>query len=64
MPDITMCTGTDCPLAGFCHRATATPSEYRQSYFDVVPFDELSDDCIHFWGNEKFEEQLIKNQQL
>jgi hypothetical protein len=35
-PDLTMCCSNvakDCPLAGRCYRATATPGELGQSYF-------------------------------
>jgi len=38
MPDITMCTGGECPIRERCYRFKATPSEYRQSYFAVVPY--------------------------
>lgn len=38
VPDITMCKGTGCPLRNSCYRFTATPNEYRQSYFVVEPF--------------------------
>jgi len=35
--DITMCSGKDCPFKETCYRYTATPSEYRQSYFFEPP---------------------------
>ena len=35
--DITMCSGEDCPFKESCYRYTATPSEYRQSYFFEPP---------------------------
>jgi len=42
MPDITMCTGKNvnnitCPRKDTCYRYTATPSQYRQSYFVTAP---------------------------
>jgi hypothetical protein len=35
MPDITLCASnvkSECPLAPFCYRATATPNEVWQSW--------------------------------
>lgn len=32
MPDITMCTGGDCPLKLNCYRFMAVPNEFWQSY--------------------------------
>lgn len=57
MPDITMCTGHQkftnniCPLRDSCWRHTATPSEYRQSYFVDAPYIEEPDgtSCEYFW---------------
>lgn len=37
MPDISMCTGGDCPLADMCYRVLAEPSEFRQAYFSEPP---------------------------
>lgn len=58
MPDITMCTGEDCPLKGTCHRATATPSEL-QPYFVDPPFKEKMGgaECAYYWYNRKYEEK-------
>lgn len=47
MPDICMCRGESCPLKGDCYRYTATPSEYRQSYFTEIPYEK--DGCDYFW---------------
>ena len=33
-----MCSGQDCPLKETCYRFTATPSEFRQSYFLNIPY--------------------------
>ena len=45
MPDITMCQGKDCPLKETCYRYTATPSEYRQSYFVNPPYNKEENKC-------------------
>ena len=37
MPDITMCKGELCKARKHCYRFTATPSEYRQSWFMNPP---------------------------
>ena len=37
MADITMCSGTNCPLKETCYRYKATPSSW-QSYFSEPPF--------------------------
>ena len=50
MPDITMCTGKDCPIKEKCYRYTAKPDEFRQSYFDAPYKDE---NCEYFWDNKK-----------
>lgn len=47
MPDITMCPGEDCPLKESCYRYTATPSEFRQSYFVNTPYKD--GECDHYW---------------
>lgn len=38
MPDISMCTGKECPIKNTCYRYIARPSEYRQSYFMSPPY--------------------------
>ena len=55
MPDITMCTGYVCPLRDSCYRFTATPSEYRQSYFVSAPYIDEPDgtSCEYFWKIEE-----------
>lgn len=45
MPDIAMCKGDNCPLKRTCYRFTAKPSEYLQSYFLNVPYDEKEGTC-------------------
>ncbi len=50
MADITMCRGTDCPLAKKCYRATARPNPHRQAYFTEVPYVEGG--CDMYWGDK------------
>jgi hypothetical protein len=40
MPDISMCSGAECPIKDTCYRFKATPSEWRQSYFTNPPIKE------------------------
>ena len=47
MPDISMCSGKNCPIALHCYRYTATPSKYGQSYADFV----YNDGCKYYWDN-------------
>lgn len=55
MPDITMCSGLGCPLKENCYRHTATPSEFRQSYFMNPPFAYKDGEptCDHQWKNNE-----------
>jgi hypothetical protein len=53
MPDITMCDTQDCPLKDTCYRFTATPSEYRQSYFLGDPRGEDKKECSYYAPIEK-----------
>lgn len=46
MPDITMCTGGDCPLKNSCKRFVSKPDPYWQSYFTNVPY---GNGCEHYW---------------
>jgi hypothetical protein len=52
MPDIAMCEGTGCPMRDVCYRYTATPSEFRQSYFTDIPYNEESGECDHYWEHK------------
>jgi hypothetical protein len=47
MPDITLCSGLNCPLKDTCYRYTAKADEYWQSYFEVPPYD---DECEYYWS--------------
>lgn len=51
MPDISMCSGDNCPIKAECFRFTAVPSEYVQAYFTAVPYDEKTG-CEFFWDNK------------
>lgn len=48
MPDITMCSGKDCPFRDQCYRYTAKPSEYQQAYFSEPPIKDGK--CDYYWG--------------
>jgi len=52
MPDISMCSNALCPSKDYCHRFTATPSKFMQSYADFSP-EEDEVNCSHFWPNSK-----------
>ena len=43
-----MCEGTGCPLANNCYRHTATPNQYRQSYFTNPPVKK-DGTCDYHW---------------
>ena len=55
MADIAMCEGTDCPIKEQCERFTATPNEYRQSFFVTVPGKSKDGwfSCEMFWGESQ-----------
>ena len=53
MPDISMCTGGNCPLAFNCYRFKAKPNPYRQTYMSEVPWDEEEKECDYYLPNEK-----------
>lgn len=47
MPDITMCSGTNCELKTTCYRYLASPSKFRQSYFANPPI--RNNKCSEYW---------------
>ena len=53
MPDITMCKDEQCPKKEQCHRFTAKPDEYAQSYFMQTP--RKGKECVYYWPNKKDE---------
>ena len=59
MPDITMCKDIDCPIKDKCYRFTATPSEFRQSYFIDSPINK-NGECEYFVNikKDKLEEEV------
>jgi hypothetical protein len=46
MPDITMCSGENCPLKEKCYRYLAEADSY-QSYFVNTPIKD--GECEHYW---------------
>ena len=61
MPDITMCSGSNCPIKEACWRHTAVPNEYRQAFFMNPPFDHEANDCEMFWKIEEDEGSRIRH---
>ena len=51
MPDISKCSGTDCPLKSMCYRYTAEDESEFQTYMMAVPFksDDKGAHCEFFW---------------
>jgi hypothetical protein len=49
MPDITMCSGKNCPLAKTCYRAQAKADKY-QSYFMTPPYNHEAEECEYYWA--------------
>lgn len=58
MPEITMCSGQECPIKKTCYRFTAKPSHHMQSYFVGTPYDHDKQDCDYYWSviNKKEQE--------
>ena len=53
MTDISLCLWrSECPLSPRCHRATAEPSDYWQSYFAPSP----GEACEYYIPNDKGKE--------
>jgi hypothetical protein len=46
MADITMCKGIGCEAKTTCYRFTATPNNYKQSYFLVTPI--VNNGCEYY----------------
>ena len=44
-----MCRGIYCPISTKCHRYTAKPDRYMQSYGD---FTYVDGNCDYFWDNK------------
>ena len=52
MPDISMCSGKDCPMKQNCYRFTAKASDY-QSFFMNPPIKE-DGTCDRYWLNDGY----------
>jgi hypothetical protein len=61
MPDISMCSTTDCPLATTCYRSQESgtvPTPERQAWMSFVPIETSVDDvlgvqCDGYWPTRK-----------
>jgi len=52
MPDITMCTGEQCPMRESCYRYLAESDGESQTFFSHAPFklsDEEEASCSFYW---------------
>ncbi len=48
MPDMSICTGEECPLRNTCYRYRANASEYLQSYIES-PYSTEESKCDFYW---------------
>ena len=48
MPDMTMCSGVECPLKETCYRYKAVPG-FMQSHFAEVPYNSDEQKCEYYW---------------
>jgi hypothetical protein len=64
MPDITLCTNSDCQFTEFCFRYKATPSEYVQSYIRFEPQDDKCEFFIQIIDEHKQLDYSIKSEKL
>ena len=51
MPDITMCSGLNCPLKETCYRFKAMKKVYGQAYFLSPPY--IDSECEYYWKLDK-----------
>ena len=65
MPDITMCDNKKCKDRLTCHRFTATPSEYYQSYFLFHEGSEPknNNECHQYWNNKYYAKEREKKKE-
>ena len=56
MADISICTDVHCPSKDYCHRFTAIPGEFMQSYGSFGRESD-ADNCDMFWKNGKDSEK-------
>jgi hypothetical protein len=52
MPDISMCSDTDCPSREKCYRFMAQPSEFMQSWGSFGVLRGSDEKCSYFWPAE------------
>ena len=54
MADITVCSGTNCPVKEQCYRFTAPKNEMWQSYFMEIPgkIEDNKFTCDMYWGEK------------
>ena len=57
MPDITMCSGLNCPLKETCYRFKAIKKVYGQSYFFSPP--QKDSECEYYWKIDKIANNKI-----
>jgi len=54
MPDISMCKSpVNCPKQNNCHRFTAKPDRFMQSYTDF----QCDGKCDYFWDNKNYDNE-------
>ena len=54
MPDMSMCSGIECPLKEICYRYKAVPG-FMQSHFAEVPYNSEEDKCDFYWPTKQME---------
>jgi hypothetical protein len=52
MPDMSICTGNDCPLKDSCYRYKAKAGEYMQSYIEA-PYNVEEAKCDFYWPTKQ-----------
>ena len=52
MPDIALCSNSQCPLRDNCYRYRAIPSKYNQVYTKFRPF--RNEECDAFWDAREY----------
>ena len=63
MPDLTICTNSDCQFNEFCYRYKAKPKEHVQSYCRFIPGNDNCDRFIPI-NEETNQDYLIKASEL
>ena len=60
MPDLTLCSNSECQLTEFCYRYKAKPSEHVQSYCRFEPQDDHCEFFIQIIDEPKQTDYLTK----